>query len=511
MKSLKNIFLVCTGAWALSACSGDFLDVTPKGQLTDGIYFAEEERINDAVSQIYSCLNWRFYRLGGMYFATHEVCSDDYVVGSFADFTAIQNFEYLANNYMLERYWDRWYQYLNDCNVVTDLVKGKTSDVAVKAEAQARFFRAYHYFDMVRVFGEVPLRDHVPSVSECDIPKSPEEDIYKQIINDLEFAINNLPTHAEWGEAGNGRIGKETAEGMLSLVYLTRQDYTNALKYAESVISSRAFSLYPDYRNLFAPWNNYSSENMMPGHYTYQNIAGRNRNPFVEYQGIPCTEGYGSACLLPSKNMVDAYEEGDPRKDASIFTKGDKIEGLAEAGKTITWKSDYNDRIYANRKVIWDYDKNGWNYAGWPNGDFFSQELNLSFLRYAEILLVAAEAANELGDDVKSLGYLEQIRYRARGNKSYADAGILPQVTVTDKNELRHIIWNERRVELAFEGRRWFDLVRYEKVESGFTTDYLKNKVGRHNFDYNKYSKFPIPETHISSSQGILKQNSYWN
>lgn len=510
MKPFKNIFLMCAGALAFSACSSDFLDITPEGQLTDDIYFADEARIDDAVAQIYSCLNWRFYRLGHMYFATHEMCADDFVPGSVSDFAAIQNYEYLANNYMIERYWDRWFQYLNDCNVVTDLTKDKTSDVAVRAAAQARFFRAYHYFDLVRVFGEVPLRDHVPAASECDIPKSSEEDIYAQIIGDLEYAIAHLPTRAQWGESGNGRVSQETAKGILSIVYLTRQDYTNALKYAEEVINSNAFSLYADYRNLFAPWNNYSCENMMPGHYIYQNISGRTRNPYVEYQGIPCEEGYGSYCLLPSENLVNAYEEGDPRKVASIFTRGDEIEGLSDAGKTITWRSDYSDRIYANRKVIWDYDKNGWNYAGWPNGDFFSQELNLPFLRYAEILLVAAEAANEQGDASKASGYIEQVRYRARGNKTYAEAGVLPPITVTEKTALRHRIWDERRIELAFEGRRWFDLVRYEKVEAGYTTDYLKNTLGRNNFSYDKYSKFPIPQTRVSSSQGVLEQNNYW-
>lgn len=493
-----------------SSCSNDFLNVTPEGLLTSDIYFKDESRINDAVNQVYSCLNWRYYRVGQMHFAPHEICGDDFVPGSVTDFAALQNFEYYSNNYMIERYWDRWYQYINDCNVVTDLTKDNTSDVAVKAEAQAKYFRAYHYFDLVRVFGEVPLRDHVPTASECDIAKSSEDDIYSQIISDLNYATGHLPTHGEWGESQNGRVCKETAEGLLSLVYLTRQDYTNALKYAEDVISSKQFSLYPNYRNVFAPWNNYSSENMMPGHFTYQNVSGRTRNPYVEYQGIPCKEGYGSYCLLPSISIVNEYESGDPRKAASIFTKGDKIEGLEAAGKTVTWLSTYSDRIYANRKVIWDYDANGWNYLGWPNGDFFSQELNLPFMRYSEILLVAAEAANELGNSSKALTYLEQVRYRARGNKTYSEAGVLPQIATTDKAELRHKIWHERRVELAFEGHRWFDLVRYEKVENNYTTNYIKNTLGRKNFDYNKYSHFPIPANRITSSNGILKQNNYW-
>lgn len=510
MKSIKNTIIIAAALIGFSSCGNGFLDVTPEGELTSDIYFADKSRINDAVSQIYSSLNWRFYRLGGMYFATHEMCGDDFVTGSYGDFSAFQNYEYLTNNYMLERYWDRWYQYINDCNVVSDLTKDLTDAESIKCRAQALFFRAYNYFDMVRVFGEVPLRDHVPASNEIDIPKSSEDDIYTQIISDLEYAIDHLPTHSEWGESNRGRVSKETAEGILSLVYLTRQDYGNALKYAEMVISSGQFSLYENYRNVFAPWNNYSCEELMPGHYTYQNIPGRARNPYVEYQGLPTKEGYGSYCVLPSQSIVDEYEEGDPRKEASIFTRGDKIPGLEEAGKTITWREDYANRPYGNRKVIWDYNSNGWNYAGWPNGDFFSQELNLPFLRYAEILLIAAEAANEMGESSKALDYLEQVRYRARGNKTYAEAGVLPQVTTKDKTELRHAIWHERRVELAFEGHRWFDLVRYEKVEPGYTTNYIKNTLGRSNFSYDKFCHFPIPQNRISSSNGVLKQNPNW-
>ena len=101
----------------LNSCE-DFLNVAPEGQLTDDIYFSDESKIEDAVAQVYSSLNWRYYRLGGMFYATHEMCADDYVVGSFADFAAFRNFEYLANNVYIERYWDQWYGYINDCNVV---------------------------------------------------------------------------------------------------------------------------------------------------------------------------------------------------------------------------------------------------------------------------------------------------------------------------------------------------------------------------------------------------------
>lgn len=509
MVHVKNIFWALSLACLFNSCE-DFLNVPPEGQLTEDIYFSDESKIEDAVAQVYSSLNWRYYRLGGMYFATHEMCADDYEVGSFADFTAFRNFEYLANNVYIERYWDQWYGYINDCNVVIDYTKERNSDRCILAEAQAKFFRAYHYFDMVRVFGEIPLHDHVPEQDEANIPKSSEDEVYKLIIDDLNYAIQHLKTHEEWGSEGNGRVSQETAKGLLSLVYLTRQDYENALKYAEEVIREGDFSLYSDYRNLYAPWNNYSCENMLPGHFSYQYIAGRERNPYVEYQGIPSNDSkLGSFCILPSREIVNAYEVGDPRKTASIFEQGETIPGYPDE---INWREDYveSGKIYANKKVIWDYDANGWNYSGWPSGDFFKQELNMPFMRYAEILLIAAEAANEIGGKTgEALNYLEQVRFRARGNRNYEEANVLPEIVTTDKVELRHLIWNERRVELAFEGHRWFDLVRYEKVEPGYTTN-LMRALGRVNFDYNKYSIFPLPENRVISSEGMLIQNVNW-
>lgn len=475
----------------LSSCS-DFLDVTPEGELSTDVYFENEEAIEDALARVYYSINWRFFRLGRMYYTTHEVPGDDVrLVDGDANYATVQTYTNQTNNWYVELYWGRWYEYLNDCNQTLELTKKYESETARIQEAQARFFRAYHHFDLVNVFGEVVLRDHVPSAEEYNIPKSSEEDLYKLIISDLEFAIEKLPTRSEWGSANLGRVTKGTARGLLSRVYLYRQDYENAYKYAKEVVSSGEYSLESSYRNIFAPDNTYSVENMMPGHYTYQNIAGRNRNPMVEYWGIPGS-GIGSAFFAPSNELVNAYEDGDSRKKATIFEKGEKIEGYT---KDINWSNGFE---YANKKIIWPFDT-------WPNGDFFSQELNMTFMRYAEILLNYAEAANEIGKSAEALDALEQVRARARNSNS----SVLPKITETGKDKLREIIWKERRIELALEGHRWFDLVRYEKVVPNYTTNLLKS-LGRTNFEYNKYSKFPIPFLYITSANGVLEQNQYW-
>ena len=110
MIRIKNIFWVLSAACILNSCE-DFLNVAPEGQLTDDIYFSDESKIEDAVAQVYSSLNWRYYRLGGMFYATHEMCADDYVVGSFADFAAFRNFEYLANNVYIALIPQHYYKY----------------------------------------------------------------------------------------------------------------------------------------------------------------------------------------------------------------------------------------------------------------------------------------------------------------------------------------------------------------------------------------------------------------
>lgn len=233
----------------------------------------------------------------------------------------------------------------------------------------------------------------------------------------------------------------------------------------------------------------------MPGHYIYQNITGRNRNPYVEFHEIPGT-GLGICFLFLLMILLMLTKPVTHAKPSLYYNKGESINGWS---KVINWSAGFQ---YANKKVIWPA-------TGWPNSDFFSQELNMQFLRFADVVLIYAEAANELGKTTEALKALEDIRFRARGNKTYEDAKVLPKITITVKTELRELIWKERRIELAFEGNRWFDLVRYEKVVPNYTTNILRG-VGKANFVYNKYSKFPIPSACITSSEGVLTQNDQW-
>ncbi|WP_170982779.1 RagB/SusD family nutrient uptake outer membrane protein [Dyadobacter frigoris] len=280
------------------------------------------------------------------------------------------------------------------------------------------------------------------------------------------------------------------------------------------VVNGGEYSLNPDYRGVFSPEKLYDAENMMPGGYIFNSSisAGRWYNPYLQYQGLPA---FTNGIIYPSQDLVDSYESGDPRFKATIFTKTDSISGYNN-NKPVAFPANAG---YANKKVIWPF-------SYWNQSNFSFQNVNPMFLRYADIVLINAEASNELGSQADVLKYLEQIRFRARGGMTFqasvtaglnAGKGILPEITATSKKELRLAIWKERRVELALEFNRWFDLFRYNKVAAadgsdgtGYTEALLKNTYGRTNFNFAKFSRFPIPSTYITSSNGILEQNKSW-
>ncbi|MFL5745157.1 MAG: RagB/SusD family nutrient uptake outer membrane protein [Niastella sp.] len=516
MKRLAYINLLLA-IWGTVSCSKSFLDKAPQAVLSTATITSDTSTLGMAVNRLYGSLAWREYTLGRQQWSTHELCADDYIPGSDANMNFFQNYSYQADNGYVQQYWDRTYQNIHYCNVVIDNVGTVAKSAPASAllyEAQGKYFRAYYNFDLTNVFGDAPLRDHDPSAAEYNIVKSPHADIIKLVIADLKFASANLPTRQQWGTSNLGRVTKGTAQGLLAKVYLYEQDYTNAKLYADSVINGGEYSLYPNYRNLFSPDQLYSSENMMPGGYIFNSAiwSGRWYNPYLQYQGLPA---FANGVIYPSDKLVNSYESGDPRLAATIFTKTDTIMGYNN-NKPVAFPANTS---YANKKVIWPF-------TYWNQSNFSFQNVNPMFLRYADIVLIDAEASNELGNTADALKYLEQIRYRARGNMTFTatvaagmngGAGILPQITFNSKAQLRLAIWQERRIELALEFNRWFDLVRYNKVATadgsngtGYTENLLKYVYGRTGFNYARFSHFPIPATYITSSNGVLIQNNNW-
>lgn len=501
MKKIYSILLAST--LALSSCA-DFLDTKPQGKLTQDIFFGEEEGALMGINAIYSHMNsWSM--TGFTWFGVAEVASDNSdpgsspADGSYGRLNSLNDFTYDVYTSELNDWWTGNYKGIGYCNVALDNLDAlKDESLKVRSVAQARFFRGFFYFNLVRAFGGVPLVTKVQNPNEYNQPAASSDAIYQLIIDDLSYAAQYLPTRDEWGTSQRGRISKGTAEGMLAKVYLFRGDYGNVKQYAGAVIDRGEYALHPNYRNLFSPDSYYSDEVMFADQYLWGSDRDRNKSSeFVKWQGVRGFTGWGF--FSPSESLDKAYEEGDPRKEATILHDGEEMEGLG----VINFKNEPGVQPRANKKTMWP--KSYWN-----ANDFSKQNCHLYFLRYADVLLMYAEACNELANGendplvAEALAKLEMVRERAR--KSGNDLNVLPEVIEKDKAKLRRIIWNERRIELALEGHRFFDLIRADRVEPGYAAEML-NAHGKTNFNMSQHSTFFIPQKQIDISQGVLKQN----
>ncbi|MFR9496536.1 MAG: RagB/SusD family nutrient uptake outer membrane protein [Rikenellaceae bacterium] len=495
---MKKIYLLLlTATLSVTSCS-DFLDIPAQGSLTEDVFFAEEEGALMSLNAAYSRLRqWNL--IGFPWFAMMELASDDSDTGSepsdgsVARLDLYDSFQYDASLTELNGYWTGNFQGIAMCNTAIDnLDILENEETRILCIAQARFLRGFFYFNLVRVYGGVPLIVEIQTdPDEYNQPRATVDEVYAQIIEDMAYAAENLPTRQEWGAENYGRVTKGTADGMLAKVYMQLGDYTNAKKYAENVINRGEYSLFSDYRDLFCPDNQYCDEIMFQDQYCWTE-SYTSTSEYVKCLGIRGQIGWGY--MTPSEALANAYEEGDPREEATIFNSGDEFDG-----EVITIKDTANPRAF--RKVLWPSD------PYWNTNTFGNTNCHVIFLRYADVLLLYAEACNELGNTSEALTYLEMVRSRARNTQCSDELVVgLPEITETDKSELRLRIWEERRIELAMEGHRFYDLIRYEQQVPGYAAQMLAID-GKTSFNYDQHSTFLIPQTEIDLSGGVLVQN----
>lgn len=495
MKSLFGIMLM---GLLLGGCA-DFLSPDPQGKLTQDLFFSEEEGALMGVNAIYARLR-EWDQEGFPWFVVCELPSDNSNTGSevsdgsAARLNTVNNFTYNATVDELNNWWTGNYNAIASCNVALDALNGlDNEELKIRCMAQAYFFRGFFYFNLVKAFGGVPLVLSVPQPGQYNQPRATADQVYDAIVKDLAYAATYLPTRAQWGEKELGRVTKSTAQGLLAKVYLFRQDYQQAFNYADSVIVQGEYDLHPDYRDLFSPNAIYSREVMLADQFLWQDNRD-NESQYVMWQGVRGYWGWGF--LSPTQSLVDSYEAGDPRLQATVFSSGDSVEGVG----VVTFAPALDPR--ANHKVIWPT-------TFWNANSFTKTNAHLYFLRYADVLLIYAEAANELGNSPEALDKLELVRDRARRSVAAGvdNTNILPRITETNKDLLREIIWHERRVELALEGHRFFDLIRADKVVPGYALMELKADMPTTNFSAARNSVFLIPQKQIDISQGVLQQN----
>lgn len=482
---LSKIILSGVLIFAASACSDDFLQKEPLNILTDESFFQTPEQAIEATNGVYNILRrWEVHAFS--YVGMTDIVSDDADKGSTptdANFLLeIDNLTYSAGNLAPATVWNGYYRGIYRANTAIERIPAIEMDEALKARliAECRVLRAYFYFNMVRWFGDLPLVTKPLTPDEFEQPRKPQAEVYAQIIQDLEAAAAVLPE--SYPAAEMGRVTKGSANGLLARVYLTLGDFQKTEQYALAVINSGKYALYPNYGKLFTPEGENSSESVFEVQ-TTSDPQGLGGSQYNEVQGVRGVPNLGWGFNRPSDGLVAAYEASDPRREATILYVGEVLpdgSAIVEDNPEVI-NERYNQKAWAPQPM------NGANGIGGGN---------IRILRYADVLLMAAEAANENGKPQDALGYLNMVRARARG----ANPFILPNVTVTDKDQLRDRIWRERRVELAMEQHRWFDLKRQGRLAAVMQASGKAFVAGKHEL-------FPIPQEEIDLSNGLLNQN----
>lgn len=487
----KYIFITIATITILStttiSCSDEFVNRDPVYSIDSENYFNSKSDYDNALIAAYDLLQSSYVNV-----LLGEIASDNTLAGGESQtdvigFQQIDDMIHTPVNSNLRDIWNWMFAGVQRANYILEFKDRTDFEGKNQIIAEARFLRAYYHFELVKWFGPIPMNGdkRFSAGEEKTIPRSPVADVYESIEADLIFASENLAAIP----SQKGRATKGAALALLGKAYLYQDKFTQAATTLERVISSSSYSLVTDYNTIFEDEGENGVESVFEVQYTDKEGAGfgclqcSEGNVAVgfsgprNYTGSLFTSGF--SFNVPTQEVVDAFEVGDNREAVAILdiaawsaaTGASAGEGYEHTG--------YFNRKYIPRKRSAD-----------AQGDLnLTNPNNYRAIRYADVLLMAAEAYNRSGlDDAKARGYLNQVRRRAFGdvNHDISASG----AALTD------FIWAERRVELVGEGHRFFDLVRTGKAAQeidGFVAG--KNEI------------FPIPIEEIQFANGNWAQN----
>ncbi len=473
-------------------CKKDFLDRKPPGDLTFEEFFKTPEQAVESVNAVYD--QFRSFDCVGLgYLGCTDIISDDADKGSTPNdqpqLADVDNFIIDPSIGYFSAIYRGYYRAIARANVAIENVPNVEMDEATRNRliGECKFLRAYSYYLLVQWFGDLPVITKTLQGDEYYAQtRQPKEEVYAQIENDLKDAITALPEKNQYAQADLGRVTKGAAKSLLAKLYMLKKDYPNAEKYCLEVINSAQYSLLPKYADNFKKVGENGAESIFETQSVAlktQQAAGPGSSPYNMIQGVRGVPNLGWGFNRPSDNLVSAYENGDPRREATIIYE---LEVLPDGVTQVQHNADIVNARY-NQKA-WVPSHPGLQDNG-PG--------NIRIIRYSDILLLAAEALNENGKSAEALTYLNQVRKRARGTNQV----ILPDVTVTDQSQLREKIYKERRVELAMEQQRWFDLLRWGRAAD------VMIAAGKTNFTPGKHELLPIPQTEVDLTSGKIGQN----
>ena len=495
---MKKIINISVYVVVLLLCGCDFLNRSPYDSVDTSQGFQTVADAEAAVNAAYQPLQWA--KLYNMRIWTLDIIAGKSEVGAGGgtdgeETVDLANFIADADNFAALDLWRGPSPGILRCNFVLQKVPAMDIDEAIKNRilGEAYFLRAHYYFILVRLFGGVPLQTE-PADSDSDLllPRASADEIYELIMDDLDQAIRLLPKRSEYTQANMGRATKEAAMAELARVYMTyHQDYEH---YQEVVtlcdaIGAMGYRLEEDYANLWNPAKQNGVESIFEVQYygktNYDFWSNENQASWLSTFTGPRNSGMAAGCYgwnQPTAEFVSQYEVGDLRKEKTIFYTGcPTFDGM-------TYSSAYSTTGYNVRKFL---------LTKTQSPDYNTSNQNWVVTRYADVLLMKAEALNEMGQTTLAEAPLYEVRCRA-GLTKRSDIEGLSQMQMREK------IIHERRMELAFEGHRWFDMIRYK---DNYALEFL-HSIGK-TAASSKHLLLPIP-TQEREANPKLTQNPGW-
>ena len=454
------------------SCTSDFLDVDSR----QDVDVADATTTYDPVMLVNSIYgemtewDYAFSWLG-----VTEIISDNADKGSSptdggSDKLILDNLEHTAATGSIDAMWTRFYKTIGRANLsirYTENYELTDQNYKNRLVGEAKFLRALHYFWLVRMFGDVPIQEI--DNSESWVTRKPKADVYAYIEQDLLDAISLLPNKNQYPSADLGRATKGAAQGLLAKVYLYEEKWQKAYDMAGYVMSSGQYGLESNYAKIWRLDGENGIESLFEVQARGQSVA-HGVQQYSQTQGARGTGGWGWGFNVPSQNLLDAFNAaGDNiRRDATIIFR---IETL------------YDGRLVPNTVENPMYNEKAYSSANLGDAD---GDKNIRILRYGEILLIRAEAATHIGADAATP--LNLVRTRVN----------LAPISSPTKED----VWKERKLELAFEHDRWFDIVRTGQGKAAMSANGKVFVVGKHEL-------FPIPNNQIIQTPTI-GQNPNW-
>lgn len=511
----KLIYILITSFVILFSSCEDLLDVQPQYAPSEATFWQTENDVNAAVNGVYKVLHDLYtFDLFGML----DVMTPIAHARTVTRHNGLASGVFDATNSVVRDRWAASYRGIvraNDVLMNMDKVDLST-DVQAERRGETLFLRSFFYFNLIYFYGDVPLILDVPRLSDPLPGRTSKADILEKLHDDLDEAINLLNTEA----SEKGRITQGAALTLKAKLYMQELDYANALPLLEQIMQL-GYEIYPDYRELFLPAGENNKEVIFDAQYVSETGDDSNGNDFNKFYGNRSALASGFSWMQPTKELILMYEtiDGSPADPDSIFKNKDPRMDLTvlRPGATFVDRND-NVQDYPDGMQNYNHSQTGLQMRKFiiegssPDAPFsstFDSPNNWIFFRYADVLLMYAEAKLELNQiDASVYEAINAVRQRESNMITAIEEG-------KSQSELRDIVRRERAVELAFEGWYYFDLKRWNLLEEknkglqilNINTEEVVLTVVWEDY----YNLWPIPQSELDNNPNLLPQNPGYN